>query len=205
MLVGSLYEIILTVPLVVLVLVLARPVLDAWIGHGYGRYASYVQIFVSYWLLQATGGVLSSAIIGIGRIRVFVWLTVIGAVITLGLSIVLTANWGTIGVILGTVIPSWIGFPVTMHYSLRYVGISKACFAREVLIPGYLPVAVWSVPVIVCYRALHPGGLLGLGAFCATALAALWLALLPMLRASWRSIGMTDQIVAGAPLEAGAS
>ena len=204
-LVGSLYEVVVTVPLVVLVLALARPILDAWIGHGYGRYAIYVQIFVSYWLVQASGGLVSSAIFGIGRIRLFVWLSVIGAVVSFGLSIGLTAAWGTIGVIVGTVIPAWIGFPVTMHYSLRYVGISRARFAREVLIPGYLPVALWTIPVLAGDLALRPSGLLGLGVFCAVALGVLWLALLPMLRASWRSIGLADQIVGTAPLRAGAS
>jgi O-antigen/teichoic acid export membrane protein len=204
-LVGSLYGVILTVPFVVLTILLARPILEAWVGHGYGRYAIYVQIFVSYWLIHASGGLVGSAIVGIGRIRIFAWLTAVGAVVTLGLSIGLAAAWGTIGVILGTVIPAWLGFPLSMHYSLRYVGISKARFVHEVLIPGYLPIAVWTIPILVGIWALHPSGLLGLGAFCAIALGVLWLALLPMLRATWRSIGSADQIPAATPLQAGVS
>jgi O-antigen/teichoic acid export membrane protein len=204
-LVGSLYGIVLTVPFVVLTLVLARPILEAWIGHGYGRYAVYAQIFVSYWLIHASGGLVGSAIIGIGRIRVFVWLTAIGAVITFGLSIGLAAAWGTIGVILGTVIPAWFGFPLSLHYALRHIGISKACFAREVLIPGYLPIAVWTIPILVGAWTLHPRGLLDLGVFCTVALTVLWLAFLPMLRASWRSIGSAEEISAATPLGAGVS
>jgi len=198
-LVGSLYGIVLTVPFVVLTLVLARPILEAWVGHGYGRYAVYVQIFVSYWLIHASGGGIGSAIIGIGRIRVFVWLTVFGTVLTFALSIGLAAAWGTIGVILGTVIPAWLAFPLSMHYSLRQVGISKACFAREVAIPGYLPIATWTIPILAGDWTLHPHGLIGLGAFCAVALAGLWLALLPMLRASWRSIGSVEENSAAPP------
>jgi O-antigen/teichoic acid export membrane protein len=185
-LVGSLYTVMLTVPLAVLILVLARPLVDAWVGHGYGRHAVYVQIFVSCWLVGANGGVLASAMTGIGRIRAFVVLTVLGALITLGLSIGLTAAWGTVGVIWGTVISSWVGFPIWMHYALRQVEISKARYAREVLAPGYLPVMAWTVPVVACARLLHPTGLPGLGAFCAIALAVLVLALAPMLRARWR-------------------
>jgi O-antigen/teichoic acid export membrane protein len=188
-LVGSLYGTVLTVPFVVLTLVLARPILDAWIGHGYGRYAVYVQIFVSYWLMHACGGPVGSAIIGIGRIRVFAWLAAVGALITLGLSIGLAARWGTIGVILGTVIPAWLGFPVSLGLSLRYVGISWTRFAREVLAPAYLPIAAWTLPIVAADWTLRPSGLLALGAFCAVALTVLWLALLPMLRSSWRSIG----------------
>jgi O-antigen/teichoic acid export membrane protein len=185
-LVGSLYGVVLTVPFVVLILVLARPMIDAWIGHGYGRYAVYAQIFVSYWIIHANTGTLSAAIIGIGRIRIFVWLTAIGAVLTLGLSIGLASAWGTVGVIWGTVIPAWLGMPLWMHYALRHVEISKAHYARQVLVPGYLPIAVWAIPVIVLERVLDPSGLLGVGFFCVVSLVALWLALLPMLRARWR-------------------
>jgi O-antigen/teichoic acid export membrane protein len=193
MLVGSLYAVVLTVPIVVLTIVLAQPIIEAWVGHGYGRYSSYVQIFVSYWLLGANTSVLSAAIVGVGRIRVFVWMTVIGGVSTLALSIGLTLAWGTVGVIWGTVIGYWLGLPVWLHFALRHVGIAKVRYARDVLIPGYLPIAVWAVPVVVATQALHPSGLLGLGAFCAIALAALWGALTPVLRARWRRMLVDDR------------
>jgi O-antigen/teichoic acid export membrane protein len=191
--VGSLYAVVVTVPFVVLTVVLAQPIVEAWVGHGYGRYAVYVQIFVSYWFLGANTGVLGSAIWGIGRIRAFVWLTALGAVITLGLSIGLTIAWGTVGVIWGTVIPSVVILPIWLHYALRHVGIAPARYARRVLIPGYLPIAVWTVPVIVFARVFAPTSLLELGAFCAAALTALWLSLLPMLRTRWQHMLIDDR------------
>lgn len=197
--VGSLYGVILTVPCVILIFVLARPLVEAWIGASYGRYSDYVRIFVSYWLVGANVGVLVSVIVGFGRMRVFVWLTVVGAVLTLGLSILLTAVWGTVGVIWGTVIVYWLSFPIWMHYALRHVGIPKARYAREVLLPGYLPIALWTVPVIVFAQALDPRGLLGLGVFCAATLAALWLTLLPMLRERWRRILVDDRAPVAVP------
>ena len=193
-LVGSLYAVVLTVPLVVLIIVLADPIVEAWIGEGYGRYASYVQIFVSYWLLGVNAGVLTSAIFGIGQIRIFVWLTVAGAVLTLGLSIALTAAWGTVGVIWGTVVPAWLSLPLWLHYALRHVGISKTRYLHEVLVPGYLPTMIWTVPVVLLAQALHPTGLLDLGVFCAVALCVLWLALLPTLRARWQRMLVDDRL-----------
>jgi O-antigen/teichoic acid export membrane protein len=193
-LVGSLYAVVLTIPFVVLIIVLAEPIVDAWIGDDYGRYASYVQIFVSYWLLGVNTGVLTSAIFGIGNIRVFVWLTVAGASLTLALSIALTAAWGTVGVIWGTVIPAWLLLPLWLHYALRHVGISRARYIREVVIPGYLPIAVWSALVVVLAEALRPSGLLDLGVFCTVALVSLWLVLLPTLRARWRRLLIADRL-----------
>jgi O-antigen/teichoic acid export membrane protein len=191
-LVSSLYAVVLTIPFVVLIFVLAQPMVEALFGPQYGRYAVYVQIFVSYWLINVNAGALMSAITGIGNIRLFVWLAVVGALVTLGLSIWFVTLWGTVGVIWGTVIPAWIGTPVWMHYALRHVGIRKRRYAREVLVPGYLPVAAWTVPVVVLAWVLEPTGILGLGAFCALGLAALWLALLPMLRARWRGLGLVE-------------
>jgi O-antigen/teichoic acid export membrane protein len=193
-LVASLYGIVLTVPFVVLIVVLARPIVAAWIGPEYARHAGYVQIFVSYWFLGAGTGALGAAIYGIGRIRVFVWLTVAGAVLTLGLSIALTAAWGTVGVIWGTVISAWLTLPLSLHYALRHVGISKARFAREVLVPGYLPIVLWTLPVVALAQTLQPRGLLDVGLFCAIALAALWLALSPLLRARWRRMLIDDRV-----------
>jgi O-antigen/teichoic acid export membrane protein len=197
-LVGTLYTVVLTVPLVVLILLLARPIVDAWVGHGYGRHAVYVQIFVCFWLVTVNTGVLSSAIVGVGRIRAFVWLTVVGSALTLGLSIGLTVAWGTVGVIWGTVIPAWLGLPLWMHFALRHVGISKARYAREVLAPGYLPIVAWTVPVVLLAQLLHPRGLIGLGAFGAIAVALLWLGFLPTLRARWRHMLIDDRVTVSA-------
>jgi O-antigen/teichoic acid export membrane protein len=186
-LVGSFYAVVLTIPFVILIFVLAQPILEAWIKPEYGRYGVYVQIFVSYWFLGANTAVLSAAITGIGRIRMFVWLTVIGATVTLGLSIGLVIAWGTVGVIWGTVIPACLGQPLWMYYALRHVGIGKARYAREVLLPGYLPIVLWAAPTVALALVLEPSGILGLSAFCALALAALWLGLAPTLRTRWRN------------------
>jgi O-antigen/teichoic acid export membrane protein len=197
-LVGSFYEIVITVPLAVLIFLLARPILEAWVGHGYGRYAVYVRIFVSFWFFGAYTGALGSAIFGIGRIRKFVWFSVVSSVLTLGLSIALTAAWGTVGVIWGTVIVFCLGLPIWMHYALCQVEISKARYARDVLAPGYLPIIAWAVPVTVLADVLDPRGLVALGGFCALALTALWLAFLPMLRTRWRRMLIDDRPLEGA-------
>jgi O-antigen/teichoic acid export membrane protein len=197
-LISSLYGVVLTAPLVVLTFLLARPIVEAWVGHGYGRYAVYVQIFVSYWFLGASTGPMGVAIYGSGRIRTFVWLTIVGSVVTLPLSIGLVVAWGTVGVIWGTVIPFWIGMPIWLRYALPHLQIAWARYAREVLVPGYLPILAWAVPVVLLSHVLRPQGLVGLGAFCAFALAALWLGCLPLLRARWRRMWVEERIVAGA-------
>jgi O-antigen/teichoic acid export membrane protein len=186
MIVGSFFGLVLTLPWVILVLVLAKPLIIAWVGHVYGRYAVYAQIFVLYWLTGANTGVLGTLVYGMSNIRIFVILTVIGGVTSLGLSIGMTAAFGTVGVIWGTVIPSVLGFPIWMHFALRRAGMTGRDYAREVALPAYLLLVPWTALVWGGSALLHPSGLLGVGIYGALALAA-WaaVAVVPA-RRHWR-------------------
>ncbi len=86
-----------------------------------------------------------------------------------------------------------------MYYALHHMEISKARYAREVLVPGYLPILAWTLPVVALANALNPSGLIGLGLFCGVALAALWLALLPTLRVRWQRMLVDDRLSAAVP------
>ena len=168
--VGSFLGLVITLPWVVLVLVLARPLLEAWVGHGYGRHAVYAQLFVVYWFTGANTGVLGTLISGMSNIRIFVILTAIGGAVSLGLSIGLTAAFGTIGVIWGTVIPSVLGFPLWMHFALRRADLSASRYLREVALPAYGLLVPWAAVVWAASRVLSPSGVLGVGVFGAVSL-----------------------------------
>jgi O-antigen/teichoic acid export membrane protein len=174
--VASFVGLVLTLPWVVLVLVLAKPLIVAWVGHDYGRYAVYAQIFVLYWFTGANTGVLGTLVSGMSNIRIFVILTVIGGVTSLGLSIGMTAAFGTVGVIWGTVIPSVVVFPIWMHLALRRAGMTGWQYAREVALPAYGLLLPWAGLVWAGSALLHPNGLLGVGLYGLLALAA-WAAL----------------------------
>jgi O-antigen/teichoic acid export membrane protein len=185
--VASFLGLVVTLPWVVLVLVLAKPLIVAWVGQAYGRYAVYAQIFVLYWLTGANTGVLGTLVSGTSNIRIFVILTVIGGVTSLGLSIGMTAAFGTVGVIWGTVIPSIVGFPIWMHFALRRAGMTGREYLREVALPAYLLLVPWTALVWAGSALLHPSGLIGVGVYGAFAMA-VWAAMAapPALR-HWRS------------------
>lgn len=185
-LIASLLGVLITTPVAIVVIVLAEPFVVAWLGPHYAHYAVYIQIFTSYWIAHSNTAALGSAIAGLGRLRIFVWLTIIGSVITLGLSIVLTARWGVVGVIWGTVIPAWLSLPLWMYFALRHVGMSPRSYVREVLLPGYGPILIWAAAFVGATSLLDPQGYLGVLAVGGLGLAALWLAVAPMMRRRWR-------------------
>ena len=183
---GSFLGVVITTPFVVLVIVLAEPLLDVWLGSEWTRYAVYVQLFVSYWLIHANTSVLGSVVTGIGRMRTFVIITVVSALTTVMISIPLTSAYGTIGVIWGIVIPSWLGMPIWMYFALKTVGIPWRDYLHRVVLPAYGMLAVWAAAVLAANALLHPGGLLGLGLFCVVALAGFWALAARPARARWR-------------------
>lgn len=185
--VGSFLGLIITLPWVILVLVLAKPLIVAWVGHSYGRYAVYAQIFVLYWLTGANTGVLGTLISGMSNIRFFVVITAIGGVVSLVLSVGMTAAFGTVGVIWGTVIPSMLGFPLWMHFALRRADLSWRRYGLEVALPAYGLLVPWTAAVWGLSRLLHPSGIIGVGAYGVVALA-VWAAFTagPALR-HWRA------------------
>lgn len=185
-LIASLLGVLTTAPVAIVVIVLAKPFVEAWLGPEYGQYAVYIQIFTSYWISHVTVAALANAVAGLGRLKVFVVLTTVGAVITLGLSIVLTATWGVVGVIWGTVIPAWVSLPIWLHYALRHVGLDARRFVREVVLPGYGPIVPWTASFVVASNVLDPQGYLGVLAVGGVGLCVLWLAVTPMMRRRWR-------------------
>ena len=185
-LIASLLGVLITTPVAIVVIVLAEPFVVAWLGPQYAHYAVYIQIFTSYWIAHSNTAALGSAIAGLGRLRIFVWLTIIGSVITLLLSIVLTAQWGVVGVIWGTVIPAWLSLPLWLYFALRHVGLDARRYVREVIWPGYGPVAAWAAAFVAAATLLDPQGYLGVLVVGGIALAVLWLAVAPMVRRRWR-------------------
>ncbi len=185
-LIASLLGVLITTPVAIVVIVLAEPFVVAWLGPQYAHYGVYIQIFTCYWIAHSNTAALGTAIAGLGRLKVFVWLTIIGAVITLALSIYLTSEWGVVGVIWGTVIPAWVSLPLWMHLALRHVGLSWRPYVREVLVPGYAPLVVWSAAFVGATTLLDPHGYLGVFAVGGLALLCLWAAVAPMVRKRWR-------------------
>ena len=183
---GSFIGLVITLPWPVLVIVLAKPMIAAWVGHAYVRYAIYAQIFVVYWLTGANTSVLGAFVFGMSGIRIFVILTVIGGVTSLGLSIGMTAAFGTVGVIWGTVIPSVLGFPIWLHFALRRAGLTAREYGQSVALPAYGLLIPWTALVWGASRLIGPTGLLGVGSFGVVALA-VWacVAARPALR-HWR-------------------
>jgi O-antigen/teichoic acid export membrane protein len=128
---GTRYVAIVMMPLTVLCMTLARPILEVWLGPRFAPAAGAMTIFVSYWLLLGGSSVGLGMIIAAGRIKALVVYSVVGALLNLALSLALTPSLGLDGVVLGTSLPSCLMGSVFICMVCRTFEIPIITYVRE--------------------------------------------------------------------------
>jgi O-antigen/teichoic acid export membrane protein len=147
---GTRYTLALFVPLCVVLMTLAEPILEVWLGDRYGAGAAALAILVSYWVLYGGLVVTPGFLVGAGRARE-VALVVMGvAAANLALSLILTPELGLEGPALATAIPFAVAFPALLRVGLAASGAGLGELARRAWLPSYgLGVALAGVLVAV--------------------------------------------------------
>lgn len=145
---GTKYTVLLVTPVVVAVMALAGPFLRVWLGSTgfsdaeFSTMAIGTQIYVSYWLLNVNTTIPGTIVNGIGKLRFALWYTVAGSLLNVLLSVILVQRLGVLGVIVGTVIPYYLGFPVYMGVVSRLIGFRLQDWLRQVIAPAYPPLLI---------------------------------------------------------------
>ena len=134
---GTRYVVAGTLPVTILITVLAGPILDVWLGKRYAGATTALSIFTAAWILGANSSVIASAIVGVGRQSTLILYTWGAAVLNLALSFALTPVIGLSGVVLGTTASYAVFFPVMMWIAVTNLPITIADLAREVWLPAY--------------------------------------------------------------------
>ena len=134
---GTRYVLAATVPLVVVLIVLAGPILDVWLGPEFVSGQDALAILVGYWLVGVNTGVAGAMLVAAGRVRrlaQYAWLV---AAANLVLALALTPEFGLNGVVLATAIPYVAFFPLFLALTLRTFPVTLGELAREAWLPAY--------------------------------------------------------------------
>jgi PST family polysaccharide transporter len=146
---GTRYSLAAVVPLVVTLMVLARPILEVWLGPKYAVAATAMTLLVSYWLINAGMTVAGGMLIAAGRARVLATYATGVAVLNLVLSLALTPSLGLNGVVLGTTISYLVAFPFFLAVTLSTFSVNLKEFAREAWVPAYLTGALVATLLLI--------------------------------------------------------
>lgn len=152
---GTRYTLALFVPICVTLIVLAEPILEAWLGQRYAEGHVALAILVSYWLLYGGLVVTPGFLVGAGRARQLATIMIGVAAANLVLALLLTPELGVEGPALATAVPFVVAFPFVLRLGLGASGAHLAELARRAWAPNYLLGGALALGLIVG-RGLFP-------------------------------------------------
>jgi len=173
---GTRYVVAAVVPLTVVLMVLARPILVAWLGPKFGAASLALTLFVSYWLVASSTTTSGPMLVAAGRAGTLLRYASILAAANLALSLALTPLIGLEGVVIGTALPNFVIAPVILRLAVDTFGVSVAELARRVWIPAFSLAAVLAAALLTVRILAAPHGVLEVAVICVVALLAYWAA-----------------------------
>ncbi len=128
---GTRYVAIVMMPFTIVLMTLAGPILEVWLGRRFLPAAGAMTMLVSYWLLLGGSSVGMCMLIAAGRIRTLVSYSIAVAALNLALSLVLTPSLGLDGVVIGTSLPYVLAAPVFTIIVCRAFAVPVRDYLRE--------------------------------------------------------------------------
>jgi O-antigen/teichoic acid export membrane protein len=160
---GTRYVVAIVAPATIVLVVLAAPLLEIWLGPAYREGGLALAVFSCYWIVGANTGVASSMLVAAGEVRIVARYAWCVAIANLALSLALTPSLGLMGVVLGTTIPNFIGVPFLIAICLHRFPVKLADLAREVWLPAYSICIPLTIVMVVIRLFAEPQNVLELG------------------------------------------
>ena len=146
-----------------LLMVLAYPLVHAWVGSGYGKSAQIVVVLTSALLAGSFISPLSMVLYGAGRVQINALIRTVEGCVNLTLSILLAHIYGPIGVALGTLGGVvLIRLPGTLIIGTRSIGLSLAPLLRRGILPHLLPSIACTAVLLLAIRSTFTKSIPGL-------------------------------------------
>jgi O-antigen/teichoic acid export membrane protein len=148
-------------PIAIVLVMLAKPLLTLWIGAAYAPYSYLILILVTASLIDTSQWPAGAVLQGMAKHHPLAAMTVASGVANLTISILLVGRLNLMGVALGTLIPTTIvclGF--VTPYAMRVIGVSLVELYTRVLQPTILPAIPMVIVIFLLMNVLPTGSLL---------------------------------------------
>jgi O-antigen/teichoic acid export membrane protein len=146
------------VPLSLILIVFARPLLVAWVGEAYAGGASLVVVLALAVLFRGAAWPAAAVLQGMDRHRPIAVLSIVSGLANLGLSIVLVQTIGVAGVAYGTFIPTVVESMLILPFGLTVMGIGLVEGLRDAVLPPLIPAIPMGLVLVGIREWLQPAG-----------------------------------------------
>ena len=160
---GTRLVLALYLPLGLTIVLLAPPLLTRWVGPQYADEARLVLVLTLAGLFDLSQWPAGAVLQAMARHRPLAAIAIGSAAANLALSLLLVRPFGTLGVAVGTLIPTVVaalGF--TAPYAMRVIGIGARQMLRHAVLPALLPALPAAAVVYGLRRLVEPTALLTL-------------------------------------------
>jgi O-antigen/teichoic acid export membrane protein len=172
---GTKYSIALLNPVVVVLIVVAKPLLLVYVPM-FAAQAFAAQLLISHQVLTSGTAVGDSIIIGLGKLPKRVPYAIGMALLNLTISLVLVQRLGILGVVLGTMIPYFIDYPFHIRILLRALDIPVSRWLKETVLPTYPLLLLPLLCSLLLIQTSLAGSLVGIALIGLVSVGAYWAA-----------------------------
>jgi O-antigen/teichoic acid export membrane protein len=156
---GSRYSVLLAGPVLAGLVIFGQDLLNTWVGPGYRNAGVVLVILAVPTLFSLPQSAASSMLYGISRHRGVVLLSLLNALLNLGLSLLWVKPFGLIGVALGTAVPLALVGGITVGiYAARALEMPVMRYFWLGMIQPALLCLAFIVPALAVHRIFHPTG-----------------------------------------------
>lgn len=121
---GTKYTTAALIPVVIITIAFARPLISYWMGEGFEESVLPAQVLIAFWLFNPIVSIVGGALVAKGHTKILFNISLISAIANLILSLVLVKYWGILGVVLGTTLSMvLISWPLVLRTALKTLNI----------------------------------------------------------------------------------
>jgi O-antigen/teichoic acid export membrane protein len=149
-LVGTRLSLATVVPIAAVLMLMAGPLIRAWVGPGFDGSVIVVQLLASIVIVRVGNATASTLLKGAGRHRLVAAVNVVTAIVNVSLSIALVKPLGLAGVAIGTLVPvSAAAIFILFPASCRRVGLSIRRAVMDAVWPAVWPAGMMAAYVLI--------------------------------------------------------
>jgi O-antigen/teichoic acid export membrane protein len=138
---GTKFSTAASLPLTIMLMVLALPLLRLWIGPEFARDAGLTRLFLAYTVFWPLVNVGWNMMIGMDEANRILKIQVGTTIINVAISVLVTLRVGIAGVLWGTLVGNALASVFYLRLFFAKVGVRPTAFLREVIAPVY-PLAI---------------------------------------------------------------
>lgn len=139
---GTRASLLVGMPATLVLMALAYPAVEAWVGSGFGQAAAVLVVLAAAMGVEALVATSYETLGGMGRARTSAFIATAEAIVNLALSVLLGRAIGLVGVALGTLVAATlIKLPAFIVLTCRAIGLPLVAFLRRALLPTAFPAA----------------------------------------------------------------